>query len=129
MEPPQNIRLLKAIVIGLGVLLVAGLAVVVGTIVHRAGQLAPAPPAAAVTTEITSAAPSAFGSKKLDLPPGSRLIEIHPEGDRLILRLRQVGGNEQLMVLSLITGERLGIIDLGAGAATGPSPAANPSQE
>ena len=133
MEPPQNIRLLKAIVIGLGVLIFVGLAVVVATIISRAGRLAApvtsATPVAAVTTEIMGGAPAAFGAKKLDLPPGSRLVEIRPDGDRLILRLRQVGGNEQLVVISLISGERLGVIDLGAGVATGPSPAVSPTQE
>jgi hypothetical protein len=133
MEPPQNIRLLKAIVIGLGVLIFVGLAVVVATIISRAGRLgtpvAAATPVAAITTEIMSGAPAAFGNKKLDLPPGSRLVEIRPDGDRLILRLRQVGGNEQLVVLSLVTGERLGLIDLGAGVATGPSPAVSQTQE
>ncbi|HUN52192.1 MAG TPA: hypothetical protein VMU42_13800, partial [Candidatus Sulfotelmatobacter sp.] len=86
-------------------------------------------PATTVTTEIASEAPASFGAKKLDLPQGSRLIEIRPDGDRLVLRVRQVGGNEQLIVISLVTGERLGIIDLGAGAATGPSPAVSQSQE
>ena len=86
-------------------------------------------PATTVTTEIANEAPTAFGAKKLDLPQGSRLIEIRPDGDRLVLRVRQVGGNEQLVVLSLVPGERLGIIDLGAGAATGPRPAVGQSQD
>jgi hypothetical protein len=125
-EPSQNIRLLKGIVIGLGALIFVGLAVVVATIVHRAGQPMAAPQPV-VKTEIIPEVPVAFGSKKLDLPPGSRLIEIRPDGDRLILRVRQVGGIEQLVIVSLLTGERLGSIDLGAGAATGPAP--TPTQE
>jgi hypothetical protein len=122
-ESPQNIRLLKGIVIGLGVLIAVGLAVVVATIINRAGQpKVMMLPAASSTNAIAPQMPIVFGNKKIDLPPGSRLVDIRPDGDRLILRVRQVGGSETLVIISLTTGERLGSIDLGAGAATGPAP-------
>ncbi|HYM30063.1 MAG TPA: DUF6476 family protein [Candidatus Cybelea sp.] len=121
-ESSPNIRLLKGIVIGLGVLIIAGVVVIFVTIANRM----PHARATVAPNGTVIEPPANFGERKLSLPVGSRLVEIRPDGERLILRLRQVGGNEQIMVISMQTGERLGLIDLGVGAATGPNPSAGP---
>ncbi len=111
-ETTANLRLLKAVVIILGVAIVAVLAVIVVTIVQRAGELAAErePAASPVTGE---AAPAAFGERNLVVPAGDRIIAMTATGDRLILRLDRPDGGEYLLVVDLKTGVRLGKIRLG----------------
>jgi len=97
--------LLKFIVIGLGALIVAVLVLMIVVGIQRAGRLvatnagAPAP---------VGEAPGSFGDKALKLAKGARVIEVRIAGDRMIVRTRQLGGQEELVVLSLVSGERLG---------------------
>ncbi len=92
----------------LGVLILAGVAVIITTIVNRvqSGSSGGEPVAAAVEP----AAPAAFGEGRLDLPAGAEIESMVAEGDRLILRLRLKDGAEALVVVDLATGRRLGIL-------------------
>ena len=107
-ESPGSLRGLKILVIVLGVLILAGVAVIITTIVNRAqsGSRGGEPVAAAVEP----AAPAAFGERSLDLPAGAKIESMVAEGDRLILRLRLKDGAESLVVVDLATGRRLGIL-------------------
>jgi hypothetical protein len=96
-------RALKVLVVVLGVLLVAGFAVVVVTIMSRMGQRA-APVAAA------RLAP--FGNTTLTLPADSLIMEVQGAGDRILLRLDLADGTEMLLVLDAATGTELGRIKL-----------------
>ncbi len=110
---------LKTLVIVLGVVIVAGIAVIGVTIYHRATNPVNSPvpdspkPAAKPATE-PGFGPG-FGRVVLELPPGSRVVEMTAEDDRLILRLRLADGGRQIIILDMATGKRLGTFELRAG--------------
>jgi hypothetical protein len=120
---------LKALVIVLGVVIVAGIAVVGVTIYHRATNLVnspepdspkPAAKPAAKPAGRTGLGPGigrVFGKVALELPAGSRIVEMTAEDDRLILRLRLVDGGRQILILDMATGKRLGTFELRDGEA------------
>lgn len=97
-------RALKVLVVVLGILLVAGFAVVVVTIMSRLGQRA-APAAAAVHL-------APFGNTKVSLPADALVMEVQGAGDRILLRLDLADGTEMLLVLDAATGTELGRIKL-----------------
>ena len=76
---------LKALVIGLGVVIIAMVLTIMVTLAHR--MSAPATPAAAVTEAV------------LTEPPGTHLVSIAPAGDRLAVLL-QGGGPDRLLFLA-----------------------------
>ena len=100
-------RALKIIVIVMGVMLVAGVAVVVGTIAMRLGQRAGAP------APVSVMAPN--GERRVvELPAGAKVIAVQGEGDRVMVRLGLADGGEELILIDWKTGARLGTIDLKA---------------
>jgi hypothetical protein len=114
---------LKALVIVMGVLIVAGTTVVVVTIYNRMqtlGEVAPAPaatpaptPAPAVASSPTPAGPlPVFGDAPVAVPDGCRVVEMVPAGERLMLRLCRVARCNRILVLDLATGAVLGSFDL-----------------
>jgi hypothetical protein len=108
---------LKALVIVLGVMIVAGIAVVGVTIYHRATNLVNSPvPRSAEPAGRTGLGPG-FGKVALELPAGSRIVEMTAEDDRLILRLRLADGGRQILILDMATGKRLGTFELRDGEA------------
>jgi hypothetical protein len=97
-------RALKVLVVVMGILLVAGFAVVVVTIVGRMAQRAtPATPAAHLAS---------FGNATVMLPADSLVMEVQGAGDRILLRLDLKDGGEMLVVLDAATGAELGRIKL-----------------
>lgn len=113
MYQQPNIRLLKAVVILLGVAIVISGAVVIWGIATRVGGKQERGSIASAGL-FRGAEPPAFGSRKLELPRASRIIEMRPDGDRLLLRTRDVGGAEQIILLDMNTGERLGTFEIEA---------------
>lgn len=101
-------RALKVLVVAMGVLLVAGFAVVVVTIMGRLSQRAT--PSVAATTAATHPVP--FGSTTAVLPADALVMEVQGAGDRILLRLDLRDGTEMLMVLDAATGTELGRIKL-----------------
>lgn len=109
-------KALKIAVVVMGVMIVVGLAVIAATIVGRLGGKT-AEPEPAVTMSLTpgtapAAAPGAplatFDRATVPLPSGSRLQQIVPAGDRLVLHLAGEGGRDVLMVLDMAGGRVLG---------------------
>jgi hypothetical protein len=104
-----NVRLLKIVVIVLGVLMLAAAGGVIIGLVRTFGSAVTggktAAPAAAPT-------PAPFADRQVDLPKGARLKELVSAGERLVLRLELPGGAERLLVLDPVTGARLGAIDI-----------------
>ena len=92
---PQNVKLLKAVVIGLGVLLVLGSVVLVTTLVMR----------------LNARASSAPISAQVSLPPGAEILETHLDQGRLLLRLR-VSGGEEIRFYDPMTGAQTGLVTL-----------------
>ncbi|MBP5856510.1 hypothetical protein KAJ83_05785 [Marivibrio halodurans] len=89
---------LKALVIGMGVLLILGVVGLVYAIVTDAGKKV-APLAGAGTP------------MRVELPAGSAVKGIHPDGDRLYLHL-ETGSGTRILILDSATGRDLGSIDL-----------------
>lgn len=102
-------RALQVLVVVMGILILAGVAVVVGTIIHRATQ----PPQEA---EKPKGLPT-FGDVDLTLPDGARVVWMTVEGDRLVIHIQGAGEAARFEVVDLITGNRLGAVHVGAGTA------------
>lgn len=107
---------LKALVIFLGVVIVAGVVVLAVMIGQRATKLATgesgdgkaATEAADVPAEKAPQAKTKFGDREIDLPEGSEVIAMMAEEGRLMLRLRLANGRQRILVLDLETGKTLG---------------------
>ena len=124
---------LKALVIFLGVLILAGMAVIAVTLYNRATDpergffrktpesasapiSASTPASTPVRTPVPNAASTAgaraFAETRISTAAGSRVLGMTAAGDRLILRLALAGGGERLIVVDLVTGGVLGRIEV-----------------
>jgi Family of unknown function (DUF6476) len=99
----HNMKLLVALVIIMGVLIVAGLVVVVVTITNRMG-------AGNATGSRAAAAP--FAAADLPIPAGCEGKETTTTDDRLILRLGSGERCNQVLIVDLATGKLLGTLRL-----------------
>lgn len=107
-------RALKALVIVMGVLILAGMGLVGYGIVKRvATPERPSQPATMPTASAVSA-PEArpYGPVEISLPSGARIARTRTSGERLIVELELASGGERLLVLDLATGALVGTIDL-----------------
>jgi len=105
-HPPgqaKYVKLLLVIVIVLGIILVSGLAVVIGTIIKRFND-----PQAATRAAQRSAG---FGEVSAQVPQNARLINIQATNKQLILHLQDKEG-DFLLLLDMRTGAELGRIRL-----------------
>ena len=103
-------RWLKALVIGMGVAIVIGMAVVIIEVARRAN--APVQP----TTD--GASSPAFGDVRVQIPAGASVVETLPGRDRLTVRLRLPDGRAALLIIDTATGEKVGMITLDGRPAT-----------
>ncbi len=92
----------------MGALILAGLATIAVTIVHRMGPGKGGERAAPAIEGRAIEAMPAEGS--LALPPGSHIAGMAVGDGRLVLRLEGPGSEQRLMLVELATGRRLGII-------------------
>lgn len=92
-QPGQG---LKAVVIGLGVLLAICAAIVVGTIVWR------------LFNAEGSATATGFGIAQLPVPAGCSIDQMTAEGDRLILQIGGSDGCRRVLITDLKTGALIG---------------------
>ena len=85
----MNIQALKALVIGMGMLIAIGVTVIVVTVFNR----------------IQDRARVVEAPERLDvaIPAGAKLLEIVPNGQRLVLRLETPDG-DQILVVNLRSG-------------------------
>lgn len=90
-------RALKALVIGMGVLIVAGVVVIVVTMVNRAGQLG-------------SPSSDSFGEASLDLPAGTEIVSIEGTGGRLAVHARIPGQGDRIIIVDPSSGAVLGVV-------------------
>lgn len=95
-------RALKALVVGMAVLIFAGVVVLIVGIVDKTGELdGESPPAA-----------HRFGKTTIALPAGSAIRETRLDGNRILVRLTMADGTSRLIVISAATGKQVGTIDL-----------------
>jgi len=99
----RNMKPLIALVIIMGVLIVAGLVVVVVTIANRLGG--------ADRTASTRAA-AEFATVDLPAPAGCEVMETTTADDRLILRLGSGERCNQVLIVDMATGRLLGTLRL-----------------
>ena len=92
-------RGLTVFVAVMGVVIVVGFAVVIATI---AGRLARG----------EGGGPHSFTAPAIAIPKGARVAAMMADANRLVLRLELPGGGEQIVVLDLASGRRLGTIAL-----------------
>ena len=90
-------KALKAVVIVLGVLIVACLIVVVVTIYNRASDMA--------------AKPADFGAQSLGLDPECEVAEVTAGDGRIYLRMAPADGCPVVLILDAVTGETVGRLE------------------
>jgi hypothetical protein len=91
----REMRVLMGLVVGMGVLIVVGVAIVAVTIVHRMGGPGHA----------------ALAGGVLDEPAGTHIAAVSAFGDRLAVVL-QGGGPDRVVVVDPATGHSMGVIRL-----------------
>ncbi|MGB0749265.1 MAG: hypothetical protein ACPGO3_11005 [Magnetospiraceae bacterium] len=117
-----NLRALKALVIGLGVMILAGVTILGYGMYQKASdpnftffkksesqapaQPAPEPPLAIAASSMDIG----FGDIDLKVPEGTRIAEAHIAGRYLVLRL--TGAVERVALISLETGQATGSVTL-----------------
>ena len=94
----QNVAILKAVVIGLGVLIVLALGVLVVTLISR----------------MNARAPNSTTNIQIALPADATVIESHLDQGKLVLRLK-IDGQEMIRLYDPVTGSELGSISLKPG--------------
>ena len=96
-------RGLKALVIIMGMLIVAGFAVIVVTLINRSvgGDGAPAKTVAAKPY-----------NTKIPIPDGARIVDTEAGDGRLIIHLTLPDAESQILIVDPATGRRIGTIDL-----------------
>jgi hypothetical protein len=97
----QTTRALKAVVIGLGVLIVLAAAAVVAELVRRGGSLADQT--------------GAYATAPLSLPPGARVLGMSGEDDVLSLLVEEAGGGQRIITIDRRSGAVLGTLTLTPG--------------
>lgn len=105
---------LKTLVIGMGVLIVAGLAVIAVTIVRRNAE-APAPGPDKPAVSLAQSAPArsgaalpSFGVRDIAVPAGSEIVSITAADGRVILELQDAEQVTRILLLDPATGAALG---------------------
>ena len=93
-------RVLKVLVVVLGVMLIGGFAVLVAVVAGRLSR--------------GGSAPCSFAATAIDIPRDARIEAMTVGTDRLVLELVLPQGGRQLVVVDLATGARLGTIELHA---------------
>lgn len=89
----QGIKAIKALVAFMGVLLVAGLAVLGWGLSNTSKSVGKAKPVAAASAPVAQ-----FGALAVPVPAGARIEQALVVGERVVLRLAG-GGSERLLVL------------------------------
>lgn len=107
-------KALKAVVIGLGILLVLGFAVVVATIGYRIANMGGDGPAEQPQPAAEAAAEQSFGILTLSRPEGTRLVGVSADGAMTVLHFRDDAGNDELVFLETATGKTIGRIEVPA---------------
>ena len=89
-------RILKVLVVVMGIMLIGGFAVLIAVIAGRLSH---------------GGAPRSFASA-IEISRGARIEAITAGADRLVLDMVLPEGGQQLLVIDLTTGARLGTIEL-----------------
>lgn len=104
-------KLLKASVIIMGILIVIGMTILLATVIKRYGEGDTAT-AAGPSSSAGLSAPveRGFGERAVSIPKGAEPLETRLDGSRLVVRLRLADGTSALLILDAASGEKLGLI-------------------
>jgi hypothetical protein len=94
----MNIRVLKFVVIAMGLLIVSGVTILGVTIVKRIAARGE-----------TASAPSE--QIALNLPDGARIVETVLDDDRLVLRVESTDG-DKILIVDLASGKLVSTVDI-----------------
>jgi hypothetical protein len=100
---PKQLRILKASVIIMGVMLVVGFGLLLVGIYLQATKIGKAPAARPPAAATANSAPSAL---PLAVAPGTEVADAYADQGRLILHLKR-GGESEFAVIDLATGREL----------------------
>jgi hypothetical protein len=95
-----NIRLLKTLVVVMGIMLVVGMFVLVGVVGARLSHRGAPPPGAA------------FTAPPVALPKGAKIEAMSTGPDRIVADVLLSDGTRELLVIDLQSGRLLGTISL-----------------
>lgn len=112
-EAGPNLALLKWIVIGMGVLIVAGVLFLIYTVSTRVaggGMAAKEGPAPAATLP-----PGGFGRAEIAVPPGTQVVGAAAGDGLLVLTLRSPGRPDSVLLLDPASGQERGRLVLQPG--------------
>ena len=107
-------RTLKALVVGMGILIVVGTAIIAVMIARRGGDSGTTGRDVSTTTA------------QIALPAGARVVETALDGDRIALRIVLVDGGQRVIIFDVPTGRRVGVVDLLLGREDGGHTTVNP---
>ncbi len=107
-----NIRVLKAVVIGLGLLIVVGVVALIVGLFWRASKMGE--PAGAKVAPPTALTAPALPTGPVALPRGAVLTDMAATGDRVVLRLRLADGTTRLIFVDPRAAAVAGQLDLKA---------------
>ncbi len=103
----MNLRLLKALVIFMGVLIVLGIIAVGYGLYMKAGG---GKTTTSVSAPARSAAPAGPVELAVKLAPGESIVDVSYPDDRIALRLARADGAERILLIDARTGEILSTI-------------------
>jgi hypothetical protein len=104
----RGLTTIKAVVIGLGLLIVGVTVILVMAAIDKAGE--------ATTSEETAASAPAptgdFADVAVALPTGARIVTMTGAGDQLSLLVQLPGGAQSIVTIDRRSGEVLGTLEL-----------------
>jgi len=114
-------RAVKILVAAMGVLIVAGMGLLIYGVMQTSGKLGadkasppPPPPASASATAAPASSAEPFGAVALGEPEGSHIAHMTSDGQgRLLLGVSGGGQPDRVLVIDATQGRRLGTIGLG----------------
>lgn len=105
------IPILRAAVIVMGILIIAGLVVIGIKIYQKSNEAAESMTAEALDTPATTTSRYSVSIEQLGLGPGARLISMDVEDERLVLRVHDdASGKERVVIVDMNSGAVLGEI-------------------
>ncbi len=102
-------QVVKALVIGMGFLILVGLAILVYGLTNKFGSTSS--PASKSPTAGDAAVP-AFGTIRASLPAGATVAGVQMQGGAVMVHLTLPDGGAQIMVFRLSDGRQTGTIEL-----------------